>query len=99
MTTRLTGILFLLASLALAGCTDKETTDDSSTGGDDSTAGDDTSGTETGYTISGTAYNLLAGTAATSGLCVAATDPTAAIAGGEIEILAARPSATLASTP
>ena len=88
MTIRLTGILFLLASLALAGCTDKETTDDSSTGGDDSTAGDDTSGTETGYTISGTAYNLLAGTAAASGLCVAATDPTAAIAGGEIEILA-----------
>lgn len=88
MTTRLTGILFLLASLALAGCSDEKTTDDTSGGADDSSGGgDDSSGTESGYTISGSAYNLLAGTAAAAGLCVHAADPTAAIAGGELDLL------------
>lgn len=89
MTTRFTGILFLIASLALGACADKESAGDSSTGGgDDSTSADDTSGTESGYTISGTAYNLMAGSAASAGLCVAAADPSAAIGGGEIDILA-----------
>lgn len=68
----------IMGALALGGCKDK---------GEDSTGGDDSEPVG-GFDISGSAVNLLTSAAAAEGLCVNAADPTAAIAGGDLEIVA-----------
>lgn len=78
-------ILLPFALFALAACSDKS--EDDTAAADDSSATDD-SAAPGGFTISGTAKNLLTGAAATEGLCVDVADPTAALGGGEIEIIA-----------
>ena len=89
MINRLFPLLTLGLLVSLGACTgDKTTGDDSTSTGDDSSGGGDDSGAVEGITISGTASNLLTGAAATAGLCVVAADPTAAVAGGELTILA-----------
>jgi len=87
---RILPLLSLGLLVGLGACTgdDKSTTDDSSGGGDDSSGGGDDSGAVEGITISGSASNLLTGAPATEGLCVVAADPTAAVAGGELTVLA-----------
>lgn len=90
MMYRILPLLSLGLLVGLGACTgdDKSTTDDSSGGGDDSSGGGDDSGAVEGITISGSASNLLTGAPATEGLCVVAADPTAAVAGGELTVLA-----------
>ncbi len=78
-------ILLLGVALTFGACNDKEEGDSGATS-DDTSAGDDTS-EEGGFSISGTASDLLSGGAAASGLCVSAADPSAAITGGALEIL------------
>ena len=82
---RTKAIIALATSLSLIGCgteTDDETTTSTTSG---TTA---TSTAPAGFHISGTATDLLTGMPAGEGLCIHASDPTAAITGGEIEILA-----------
>lgn len=83
---RTKAIIALATSLSLIGCGvdgDGETTTATTTGS--TTA---TSTVPVGFNISGTATDLLTGMPAGEGLCIHASDPTAAITGGEIEILA-----------
>ena len=83
---RTKAIIALATSLSLIGCgaeTDGETTTATTTSGTTST-----STAPAGFHISGTATNLITGMPAGEGLCIHASDPTAAITGGEIEILA-----------
>ena len=75
----------LFGMLALTACTDK-TTDDTSSTADDSATTDDSGEPTGGFSISGTAKNLLSGEAATEGLCVSVADPTPALSGGELDI-------------
>lgn len=82
--------LLPFAMLAVIGCSGRGgDTGGSNSGGDDtSTGGDDTGANTGGFTISGTALVLGSSQPATSGLCIEIADPTPAISGGELTILA-----------
>jgi hypothetical protein len=88
--------LLLLGSLSVVACngrgedtqapegdTDTDTDTDSDTDADTDTDTD-----VNGFSVEGMAVNLMDGAAAAEGLCVHAADPTPAMAGGEIEVLA-----------
>lgn len=84
---RTKSIIALATSLSLIGCgasSEEGTTETTTTGSITTT----TATTPAGFDIVGTAANLLTGMPAEEGLCIHASDPTAAITGGEIEILA-----------
>lgn len=72
--------LSLITLFLLSACSGDDKTDDS--------AGETGDSAATGFNVEGTALGLLSGAAATEGLCVDVADPTAAIAGEEVEILA-----------
>jgi hypothetical protein len=67
------------------GDTDTDTDSDTDTDTDTDTDADTD---VTGFAVEGMAVNLMDGSAAAEGLCVHAADPTPAMAGGEIEVLA-----------
>jgi len=90
--------LLLLGTLTLSACdgrgedteapegdTDTDTDADTDTDTDTDTDADTD---VTGFAVEGMAVNLMDGTGAAEGLCVHAADPTPAMAGGEIEVLA-----------
>jgi len=78
--------LGLLGLFSLAAC-DGRGTDSEPPEGDTDTDTDTDTDLE-GFAVEGVAANLMDGAAAAEGLCVHASDPTPAMAGGEIEILA-----------
>lgn len=93
--------MFLLATsltLSLTACGGREKDTGGDTGGTDTSETGDTdtgdtsdtdTGTVTGFTISGTLIDIGAGTPLSgTGLSVAVADPTPALAGGDMEILA-----------
>ena len=85
---RILTIPLLISSIfALGACSGDKSSDTSGTGTDSGTGGDDTSASAVHFSVSGSAANLLTGAAAAADLCVAVADPTAAIGGGELEIL------------
>ncbi len=84
MTFRNTTILTILTCVGLSGCADK----DGDTGANETGETGETGTGSGGITLSGTATNLLTGAPAAEGLCVHVADPTAAVGGGELEILA-----------
>jgi hypothetical protein len=92
----LTKKLFLsLALVVFTGCSKDDTTDATDSGSTDSGSTDsgivstDTGETQpTGFSMSGVALDLATLTPAPEGLCIAAADPTKALGGGDLEILA-----------
>ena len=78
-----------LLTLLLTACSGGGDTGGTADGG--TTDGGTTDGgtTDGGITITGTAKDLVSGAAASEGLCIYAADPTAAITGGELTIIAA----------
>jgi hypothetical protein len=87
----LTLLSFLLAACSGRGGDTSDTSangDGGSTDGGSSDGGSGDSGADGGITINGTAKDLITGAAAAEGLCILAADPTAAITGGELTIIA-----------
>jgi hypothetical protein len=88
--------LFLsLTLVAFTACSKDDTTDATDSGSTDSGSTDsgivstDTGETQpTGFSMSGVALDLATLVPAVEGLCIAAADPTKALGGGELEILA-----------
>ncbi|MBN1335880.1 MAG: hypothetical protein JXB39_07970, partial [Deltaproteobacteria bacterium] len=72
--------ILLPLALLLVGCNDED-----ETGLDDTSPPEDTG--PFGFTVKGTAMNLMPPQAAHEGLCVHAADPTDALSGGELDIL------------
>lgn len=92
-------ISFLLPLFLMAACDgrgedtgkpadtgDTADTNDTDTA-DTDTADTDTGGDEQGFSVSGTAIDLMSASPAAEGLSVAIADPTPALAGGELDIL------------
>jgi hypothetical protein len=85
----LTLLTLLLTACSGDGDTGGTTGDGGTTDGGTTDGGTSDGGTtDGGITITGTANDLVTGAAAAEGLCIYAADPTAAITGGELTIIA-----------
>ena len=78
-------LLPILSILALVACTDSDDTGGGDDGGDGGTT--DGGGGDALITISGTAVDFATRAFAHEGLCIHAADPTAAVTGGDFEVL------------